>query len=182
MRWGGFVGEGTPLADETRTLLRQKILRQLSFGWEPRSPRRWVSAKDKDLDPHYAKELEASGVTEALAFDDWEPYEGSIVDLADDRQARLAAALGLSGPGAADSQSVRDAVLEALGEEFSQFLADFKDAVLEALANDAAVIGAARAFREDLRAARAEATTMPPDELAGDGHCAALIERLRQLS
>jgi hypothetical protein len=199
MRWSGFVAEGTALADETRTLLRQKALSQLSFGWDTKS-KRWVSINDKDLDPHYAAELQAAGAIEALAFDDWEPYEGSIVDCADDREARLAASRlnpedfaallervkrELS-PELAALQAARGspdvaAVLVGLGEAFQQWIRDFRQAALDALHSDPAIVGAASEYKADLDAMRAEGIVLDEEEAAGatgGGDLASLMARV----
>jgi len=53
MRWSGWVGEGTPLADQARTLLGQKILHQLSIGWLSLQ-QRFIRKDDSDLDEHAA--------------------------------------------------------------------------------------------------------------------------------
>lgn len=92
MIWSGRVGRGTPLTDQARTLLDQNLLRQLSVGWVARQ-KRYVSLKDADLDPHIRRAMEAAEVEEVLAFFDWYPVEGSIVDVGDDPGARLAADL-----------------------------------------------------------------------------------------
>jgi phage head maturation protease len=92
MFWAGRVGSGTQLADDARRLLDQKLLRQLSFGFVVRQGR-WVSLKDADLDAHLRGAMEAAELDEAYAVLDWYPVEGSIVDVADDPGARIAAKL-----------------------------------------------------------------------------------------
>lgn len=89
--WGGTVGSGTALCDEARTLLSQGLLRGLSWGWCPLAPARWVTLKDADLDAHFRAVMEADGVDECYACWRYEPVEGSIVDVADDRLGLLAA-------------------------------------------------------------------------------------------
>lgn len=92
MRWTGYLAKGVPLADQARMLLEQNVLRQLSVGWVSRQAR-YVSVKDKDLDPELQQALADAAVDEALAYIDWYPVEGSIVDVGDDPRARVAAEL-----------------------------------------------------------------------------------------
>jgi HK97 family phage prohead protease len=151
MYWAGRVGSGTQLADDARRLLDQKLLRQLSFGFVVRQGR-WVSLKDADLDPHLRAAMEAAELDEAYAVFDWYPVEGSIVDVADDPGARIAAKLRdeisslkqqLAGQSPAPSGAA-SIDLAALRETFDGFLEDFKLAAIEALNTDPDVIQAAR--------------------------------------
>ena len=92
MLWSGYIGQGTPAADQARTLLDQRILDQLSVGWVPLQAR-LVTLKDADLDPLVKAAMEEAGVEEVRAYLDWYPVEGSVVDVADDPGARIAARL-----------------------------------------------------------------------------------------
>lgn len=118
MVWEGFVGEGTQLCDESRTLLSQRLLSGLSMGWYTLTPPRWVNLKDADLDPFVKQAMDREGVDECYAFFRYEPVEGSIVDVPDDRNGRLAAGRGESG-----SVEVA-AVMEQFRGEFREIVAD----------------------------------------------------------
>lgn len=162
--WGGYIAKGTKLADEARALLEQKILRQLSVGWNVRQAR-YVTDRDTDLDPFVKRALEDAGANECLCYFDWTPVEGSVVDVADDPDARIARNGG-AGENAAvtalrgEVASLRAelAALRATAggpaaalthELFSEFLEDFKAAALEALHSVELLDGAA-SFSEDL--------------------------------
>jgi hypothetical protein len=97
MRWSGFVAEGTPLAEQTRVLLRQKALRQLSVRVNPSAKRRTVTADERDLPDNIRNAIEASGLEGVLLFQEWFPMEGSVVDVADDVGARIAASVRPEG-------------------------------------------------------------------------------------
>ena len=67
---------------------------------------------------------------------------------------------------------VAAAVLQGLGETFQEFIEAFKEAALEALASDPALLDGAANFREDMQALREDAaasgsTDEDADELAG---------------
>jgi len=100
MRWSGYLANAVPLATEARALLEQGVLRQLSVGWVTRQAR-WVTLQDADLEPQIKAALLEGGLVEARVFMDWYPVEGSIVDVADDPAARIAA--GLSDPAAVEA-------------------------------------------------------------------------------
>ena len=118
-----------PLASQARTLLEQRILRQLSVGWISRQTR-WVTSKDADLDPHVKEALADAGVDEALAFMDWYPVEGSVVDVADDPAARLAASAG--GATAAAIAAVDQRIVEFVAG-LDQRVADLVESAIEAV-------------------------------------------------
>lgn len=86
------VASGIELADQAWQLVSQGMLNSLSIGWSSKQ-RRWVRADDKDLDPWLAKKMKEAGVTEAYAHLDVEIVEISLVDVGDDRGAKLAAQL-----------------------------------------------------------------------------------------
>ncbi len=196
MLWSGFVAAGTPAADQARALLAQGILDQLSVGWVPVQSR-YVTLKDADLDPLLKEAMEAAGVDEVRAFLDWYPIEGSIVDVADDPGARIAARLDAleerlaaaldgewrSGRGAAAlearlvdvaaaleawKQKPLEVDLSGLKTVFEQFLSAFRVDALEAL----------EAIAADPRAEYAAALLAEDADAAGggdgaDGHEAA---------
>jgi hypothetical protein len=164
MRWSGRVGEGTPLADQARTLLDQKLLSQLSVGWVPLQ-QRWLRKDDADLDAHFKDAMEEAGVDEVLAFIDWYPVEGSIVDVADDPGARIAARLADSETAQLKAEVTElrgqverlsqaggsldtTALLAGLREQAGEFIGELQDAVIEALYSDELVQAAA----DDLQA------------------------------
>lgn len=134
MRWSGYVAEGVPLADQARTLLEQRVLRQLSVGWITR-PGRWVKSSDTDLDPHVQQVLEESGADEALVYLDWYPVEGSIVDVGDDPAARLAAGAGGAAAAVAESLAAVNKLIEGFIEGLDQRLADLIETRLQSLAD-----------------------------------------------
>lgn len=90
--WEGWIGQGTELQAETRSLVKQGLIKQLSWGWVVIKTA-WVNSNDKDLDPHFEKILKENDWPEARAFIEYDVVEGSIVDVADDPGAKLAAAL-----------------------------------------------------------------------------------------
>lgn len=86
----GFIGSGTSLMNEARTLVKQGILRNISVGWTARQAR-WITIDDKDIDAHFKTVMEEDGVRECYAFIDYELVEASLVDVPDDPRATLAA-------------------------------------------------------------------------------------------
>lgn len=85
----GFIGSGTSLMNEARTLVKQGILRNISVGWTARQAR-WITVDDKDIDAHFKTVMEEDGVRECYAFIDYELVEASLVDVPDDPRATLA--------------------------------------------------------------------------------------------
>jgi phage head maturation protease len=152
MLWAGRVGSGTRTADEARVLLEQKLLRQLSFGFVSRQAR-WINVKDADVDPLIRGPMEEAELDEVYAHLDWYPVEGSIVDVADDPGARLAAKLGGSPELAA--------VLAGLQARFDEWVESFREAALQALC-DRELIDSAKALRDDW----SEEREVETDELA----------------
>jgi len=165
MVWSGFLGAGTQLADEARALLSQRLLKQLSLGWITKATK-FVRLNDGDLDPEFRRAMEEAGIDEALGFTDWVPVEGSLVDVADDPNALLAAR---SDPaGAATIAALRaavdvlraeltelkagggDVLRAALDESLADWLAEFKNAAIDALQSDPDIGDAALGLREDL--------------------------------
>lgn len=186
MVWSGYLGENIPLADQARALLEQKILRQLSVGWIARQ-QRWVRKDDTDLDPHIKQAMEEAGADEVLAFLDWYPVEGSIVDVGDDPEARIAARANAAAVEAALAPLRREverlgaeverladaggggepaALLATLRAHSTEFLEDLKDAAVEALVNTPTLVAAGRALREDLEDLSAEESDNDADALA----------------
>lgn len=191
MLWHGWVGEGTPLADQARTLLKQRLLDQLSLDWEGQA--RVVHRDAPDVDEYVAAALDSAGAKSARVFFDWEPFGGSLVDAADDAHARLVA-----GPEHEDLDTLRRevaelravietargsaevaAVMAGLGEAFTDWVQRFQLAALEALESgevrDAAAI--APGLAEDARFVGAGLT----GATAGNARdTSALLERLRE--
>ena len=91
MFWEGYVAQGTPLADQARVLLEQRVLRQLSVRVSGTTTVRYVNQASSDLPPEIKAAVEASGLSEVALYQNWSPMEGSIVDVADDVAARIAA-------------------------------------------------------------------------------------------
>lgn len=169
MIWGGYVGKGTQLTDEARALLSQRLLKQLSVGWITRQAR-YVRLTDADLDPELRRAMEESHIDEAQAFLDWYPVEGSLVDVADDPNALLAArseagATATIAALRADVDAVRAELAEfktgggnvlwaALDEALADWVAEFKNAAINALQSDLDIGDAATGLREDLAEVR----------------------------
>jgi len=86
------IASGLELAEQAWQLISQKMLSSLSLGWAAKQ-RRWIRADDKDIDPWFAKKMKEAGVSEVLAFIDVEIVEISLVDVGDDRGAKLAASV-----------------------------------------------------------------------------------------
>lgn len=87
------IADGDPTADTAWNLVEGGHLNSLSIGWYPRQAR-FVTEDDKDLDPWFKKKMSEAGASEALAFIDYELLEISLVDVGDDRDAKLVASLG----------------------------------------------------------------------------------------
>jgi hypothetical protein len=198
MLWSGYLGENIPLADQARALLEQKILRQLSVGWISRQ-QRYVRSDDTDLDPHFKQAMEEAGADEALAFLDWYPVEGSIVDVGDDPEARIAAKANAAAVEAALAplrQEIAElrgqlerlsaaggggepaALLATLRTHSTEFLEDLRDAAVEVLQTDPRLIAAGQVFKEDLDAILEDLTDEDKEkDNDGDG-LAGLRERV----
>jgi hypothetical protein len=128
MRWSGYLAKDVPLADQARTLLQQRILRQLSLGWITRQSA-WVTLKDTDLDEHFRQALTAGGVGEALGVFDWYPIEGSVVDVADDPAARMAAGAGTA---AAEATAAVNKLIGGFVEGLDERVAALVESAVEA--------------------------------------------------
>jgi len=166
--WSGWIGQGTKLQEESRALVKQKLLTQLSWGWWPRRQQR-VHIGDEDLDPHFKRIMEENEWDDALAFTEFDLCEASLVDIADDPGARLAARVGVAGVerldtieqrvaqlgqrldrlSAAGGSSDTAALVASLREHSAEWFDDFRDAVIELLASDEAIHAAARDLREE---------------------------------
>lgn len=92
LEFEALLARDTAMADDVWTLVQQGLLGNVSIGWQPRQAR-WVKVDEVDLDPHFKRVLEDSGESEAMAFIDYELVEISLVDVGDDRDAKLAAQL-----------------------------------------------------------------------------------------
>lgn len=169
MLWSGYVGQGTPAADQARALLGQGILDQLSVGWVPLEAQ-YVSLTDTDLDPLIKQAMEEAGVDEVRAYLDWYPIEGSIVDVADDPGARIAARLdaieerlrGVLDPGAMAGPGGR--TIEARLGELAQAIETLKQRPVEVDSSGLRTI-----FKEFLGAFRADALEVF-EAIAADPH------------
>lgn len=138
----GWIGAGTQLMDETRTLVKGGALAGISVGAVVDSnARRLVNRDDADIDPLIAQQMDAQGKRRAHVFFEAELVEISLVDVPDDREARLAAgAYPNTGEGmAAELFTIRlfmsqiKAALDALkcGEPSTELLAAMKSMVAE---------------------------------------------------
>lgn len=117
----GELASDLPLADEAWALVQQGMLKQISLGWWPLQAR-WVRADDSDLDPWLKKVMKEANVSECYAHMQIEVAEVSIVDLADDRGAFLAAAGGAAAvaelaAGIRDIRGRLDKLHELRGED-----------------------------------------------------------------
>ena len=165
MYFEASVAEGIELADQAWKLITQGMLNSLSIGWVT-SQARWVKVDDKDLDGWLAQQMKEAGVSEVQAFFAVEVLEISLVDVGDDRSAKLAARAeaaavetalaplreelaalreqlargGASGAnnasGASNAGSEAEELRRVLEEQTDAFIEEFKAAAIEALAND----------------------------------------------
>lgn len=87
----GWIGAGTEIADDARSLIKQGVVKHLSVGWIVRQAR-FIRKDDKDIDADIAEQLAAAGVDEAFVFLDVDLVEISAVDVPDDPGAGLLAA------------------------------------------------------------------------------------------
>jgi len=193
MRWSGRVGEGTPMSDQARLLLGQRLLGQLSIGWVSLQSR-WVHKDDSDLDEHFKQKMEEVGADEIYAFLDWYPLEGSIVDVADDPGARLAAQYGqqlaalstqiselkaaVAEPWGLNAEPSIQAAIEAalksvdsrFDQRFGELFEQLREDLVEAVQMGAELrAGLPDAYREDL----AEFADAPPTDGPTDDSAAA---------
>ncbi len=154
LQFEGFIGKGTVLMDEAATLVESKILDSFSLGWMSNQSR-VVSREDSDLDPHLKKLFSQNKeLTHLWAFFRVEVVELSLVDVADDRGAKLAADFrrGLlddvrsalrdsqpatkTGTPVPDSAAVQDAIATIVREQIARMddrLSEFKDEVVGAV-------------------------------------------------
>jgi hypothetical protein len=198
--WEGWIGQGTELQAETRSLVKQGLIKQLSWGWITIKTA-WVSVNDKDLDPHFGKILKENDWPEAKAFIEYDLVEGSVVDIADDPGAKLAAgrmAIETAvAPLKAEVEELRARVermsagrespelagtLEVIGETFESFLSRWQDRAIELLQGDALIGDAADEFRElaaDLRDERRDGERADSNvERSGDAGLDELLQRV----
>jgi HK97 family phage prohead protease len=84
------LAEGTDLADQAATLIEQGHLAAISIGWTVKEAR-LVRKRDADLDAHVKEKMQEADVDEAILFRRIELAEISLVDVADDPDAKLAA-------------------------------------------------------------------------------------------
>ena len=188
--FNGWVAEGTQNANDARALISQAALRSVSIGWVPRRTY-WVRRNNADIEPWLVEQMDASGVDEAHVCGEADLVEISVVDVADDPGAILAAradaaalaelrqeVAGLRAEVAAIKAAggVDVAGLQAaLAEQLDSFLDDFKLAAVEALMHDPEIVEGARAAHEDLAADlqdSREASTGNDDDLS------ALVQRV----
>lgn len=156
------LATGTALADQAWTLVSQKLLGSLSIGWIGRQAR-WVRADDVDLDPWLAKKMKEAGASECYAFLAVELLEISLVDIGDDRGAKLAARLSTeeiaavaeavarrvtpaAAPGAEASQAAVEASLKAVGKVIEEFATGLENRLVETIE---AAVEARDAYRAD---------------------------------
>jgi|GEM_PF-4420773 len=163
------LAEGTDLAEQAWALVQQGMLNSISIGWTSHQAR-WVRADDKDLDPWFARKMKDAGATEAYGFLGIELVEISVVDVADDPDAKLAAKAGAAfvetalAPLKTEIAALREevqklssdggvteaaAMCRTLREQKAEFIQDLIDSVITALQTDDGLISAAQAFRED---------------------------------
>lgn len=107
------LARGTVAAEEAATLLAQGALRQVSIGWQTRQAR-WVTESDVDLDPWVQKQMKLAGVREALVYLAIDLCEISLVDVADDPGALLAAVAGDDGAREERIEAKLDRLLAAM--------------------------------------------------------------------
>jgi len=156
------LATGTALADQAWTLVSQKLLGSLSIGWIGKQAR-WVRADDVDLDPWIAKKMKEAGASECYAFLSVELLEISLVDIGDDRGAKLAARLSaeeiaavaeavarrVTPAAAPGDQAIRAAVeasLKAVGNVIEQFATGLENRLVETIE---AAVEARDAYRAD---------------------------------
>lgn len=125
LQFAGFIGSGTELMDETRTLVAQGILSGISVGWTTKQAR-YVRKSDADIDPWLKQQMERQGVEECYAYVDCELVEISLVDVPDDRDAKLVAAAMQrerdQGSGNGDQENaIQRAVETALKSQRAEF-------------------------------------------------------------
>ncbi|MDX2200797.1 MAG: HK97 family phage prohead protease [Phycisphaerae bacterium] len=89
------LASGTPLADEARTLIAQKMLTGVSLGWRSLDDASVAFGPELEReDPELHRIMKAAGANRATVFYAIEPVELSLVDVPDDPAARIAARSG----------------------------------------------------------------------------------------
>jgi phage head maturation protease len=129
------LARGTQLADEARTLISQGHLKNISLGWAGMS--RIVKADDAEIDPAVKRAMKKAGVRIAEVFYVAEPVEISLVDVGDDRHARLAADI--------EGGDIGKAIEAIVAERFKAIEARFETLIdrLESSADASCVAAAA---------------------------------------
>jgi phage head maturation protease len=87
--FGGWIGTGTQLQADARSLVQQGALSTLSWGWTNKQSR-WVTIDDKDIDADLKTKMEEDDVRECYCFVDYDIVETSLVDVPDDSRSTLA--------------------------------------------------------------------------------------------
>lgn len=193
MVWSGWVGEGTGLQADARKLLGQKLLKQLSLDWEGEA--KVAYADEPDLDPYVKAQLEAAGVERAIVFYDWRPFGASVVDAADDTNARMVAAAdemaalqnefialrhdvqqlrqAAGGVSRADLDATFDAFVERFRSEAIEVL--LSDPEIEQAGKDLAELMSARNIADDMNAGGNNTPS------TGDSEMDCLLGRVREI-
>lgn len=130
LHFEGWIGSGTALADEAQTLVKAKMLDQLSVSVNPREYTRYEPG-DADMPADIAAKMRERKLKVLYAYGDCDLIEISLVEVGADQQARVAAAGG--GLDAEQMEElVKRAVREALGGQETMTLETAAERMLSA--------------------------------------------------